>query len=388
MRDALGAEVATTSTTISVFTNDAVSNAFLSLNVPPTPVFTLAGLTSSPGFVNGQGADGDNLARLSSPGGIVLDYNTLYVADTGNHSIRSFNLSNQSISASSALSTIAGNGQSGFADDGFSGLNARFDSPGGIAVDNSGNLYVADTGNHRIRMLTKSGADWTVSTIAGNGFPDWADGTGTGTGFNSPKGIAVDNSGNLYVADTGNHAIRKLTKSGANWLVNTLAGNSMPGFVNATGPSAKFNSPSGVVFYNGNLYVADTNNHAIRRVSAANGAVDTIAGAAPGIVFPPAQEFINGIGNDARFNLPSGIASDGNGNLFVTDSGNHAIRKIPISNLNVSTLTGAFLQPGSGFQDGSLAQATFNNPLGISNYYGMKLFVVDSGNHAIRMITP
>ena len=168
------------------------------------------------------------------------------------------------------VNTFAGTGTAGFAN----GANtaAQFNNPIGVAVDSSGNLYVADTDGHRIRKITSTGV---VTTLAGTGTAGHHDGTGTATRFNFPHGVAVDSSGILYVVDTDNHRIRKITSTGK---VTTLAGTGTAGHHDGTGTATQFNFPHGVaVDSSGILYVADTDNHRIRKISSA-GVVTTLAG--------------------------------------------------------------------------------------------------------------
>ncbi|MDR2208343.1 MAG: hypothetical protein LBE22_05150 [Azoarcus sp.] len=210
------------------------------------------------------------------------------------------------------VSTFAG-GEQGFADG--KGGDAKFNRPVGIASDAAGNLYVADTENHRIRKITPAGE---VSTLAGDeeGF---ADGIGSDAKFSFPIGIASDAAGNLYVADVVDHRIRKITPAG---VVSTLAGGDEEGFADGIGSDAKFLGPIGIASdATGNLYVAEFGNHRIRKITPA-GEVSTLAGGERG--------FADGIGSDANFNRPSGIVSDAAGNLYVADSWNDRIRKIEI----------------------------------------------------------
>jgi DNA-binding beta-propeller fold protein YncE len=208
-----------------------------------------------------------------------------------------------------------------------SGAGAQFDGPIDVAVDAEGNIYVADTNNHRIRMLS---VDGTVSTIAGRmdaGYAaGYADGPASEARFQTPYGVAVDEAGNVYVADTGNHCIRVIAPDGAASLtVTTLAGAKEPGYVDGPGSEARFNFPRGIATdAEGNLYVADMANHRIRKITpegAASLTVTTLAGSGePGDADGPAGE--------AQFRVPEGVAVDPDGNVVVADTGNHRIRKI------------------------------------------------------------
>src|SRR6266850_1767134 len=198
------------------------------------------------------------------------------------------------------------------------GSAARFYRLNGIATDSAGNIYVADTRNHTIRMITPAGA---VTTLAGStALAGSGDGTGSAARFNQPTGVATDGSGNVYVADYNNHTIRKITPAR---VVTTLAGLAGDrGGENGTGGAARFAYPIQVATdRDGNVYVVDSGNNTIRKVTPA-GVVTTLAGSA-GL-----SGSADGTGSGARFNNPRGVATDGNGNIYVTDFDNHTIRKI------------------------------------------------------------
>jgi hypothetical protein len=327
--------------------------------VAPAPtVSTLAG-NGSPGFVDGSGA----AASFAQPSGVGVDAKgNVYVADQLNNAIRK-------ISAAGLATTLAGGGKGDFVDGNADA--AKFNNPSGIAVDSGGNVYVADTTNHAIRMISPAGL---VSTLAGNGAPGFVNGSGVAASFNNPVGVAVDSSGNVYVADSSNHAIRKINGKG---VVTTLAGNGNRGFVNGTGTAASFNSPTGVaVDGGGNVYVADRGNHLIRKISPA-GVVVYLAGS--GIA-----GFVNGIGIEASFNGPTGVTVDGSGNVHVADQLNHVIRKISPAGV-VSTLVGS---GKPGFVEGSGPVSNFNNPAGVTVDSSGTLYVADLLNHAVRKIVP
>jgi sugar lactone lactonase YvrE len=223
------------------------------------------------------------------------------------------------ISSSGNFSVFSGNGTSGLADG--PPDTAMFLGPSALAVDKSDNIYVADYGwGHmsRIRKITPGGI---ASTIAGNGTQGFADGLPANAMFDSPSGIAVDGDGNIFVADKNNHRIRKITPGG---MVSTLAGGGTAAYADGLGTKALFNSPTGIATdAAGNVYVADTNNHRIRKITP-DGTVSTLAGFG-------SQGFSDGTGIYAAFYGPTGIALDANGNIFVADHGNHRIRKITVS---------------------------------------------------------
>jgi sugar lactone lactonase YvrE len=269
---------------------------------------------------------------------------------------------------------LAGNPSSAGSSDG-TGSGALFDQPAGLAVDSSGNIFVADKDNDVIRMITSAGVVTTVAGTAGSS--GTTDDTGAAARFNLPTGVAVASGGVIYVADSGNDVIRKIASGG---VVTTLAGaTSTPGYVDGTGTAAEFSSPNGVALdASGNLYVADTGNNAIRKVTS-GGVVTLFAGT------PPNAGSADGTGIGVTFYQPIGVAVDSSGNVYVTDSGNHTVRKIT-SGGTVSTIAGRAAAPGSS--DGTGPQALFHSPRGIAVDSGGNLFVADSENSTVRKITP
>jgi len=280
----------------------------------------------------------------------------------------------QSVSTSWQASVLAGtSGQQGTADG--TGAAALFRQPGGVAIDSAGNLYLADTGNSIIRKITSAGVVTTLAGSASN--QGFRDGVGTAAWFNSPAAIAVDGAGVLYVADSGNAVIRKIAVDGT---VSTLAGTAgATGSTDGSGASARFNLPSGIALdAAGNLYVSDTVNQLIRKITAGGG-VTTLAG----VVLTSGAN--DGTGLAAKFNLPRGLCADSAGNLYVADTGNSAIRMVTASG-NVTTIAG--LSSVAGLLDGPGATAWLNQPKDVKIDAAGNLYVADTGNAAIRKITP
>ena len=329
-------------------------------------VSTFAGRAGVSGYSNGTGTN----AFFNQPHGIVVDATlNVYVSDTENGSIRK-------ITPAGVVTTFAGSASASFAD-GKRGA-VRFAMPLGVAADVGGIIYIADTQNSVIRAMTPNGQ---VATVAG--FPGVfgsVNGSVTNAQFNAPQGIAVDSSGNLYVADTGNSLIRKIGLGGT---VTTLAGSTgNQGYVDGTGTAAEFNQPRGVAIgTSGNIYVADTLNHVIRQISS-GGVVTSIAGLGEN------YGSADGTNSTARFNHPSGIATDGQGNIYVADSLNHTIRRITSSGPNRVTTTIAGYPGLSGSVDGTNNTARFFAPRAVAVDGLLNVYVVDSGNHALRKITP
>lgn len=383
-------------------------------------VSTLAGLAGNSGTNDGTGAG----ARFNSPYDVAVGGDgTVYVADANNHVIRA-------ISPTGVVSTLAGLAGTPGKVNG-AGSAARFNSPRGIVVDSSNNVYVADTSNDAIRKITPAGV---VSTFAGTlGSPGTNDATGTSAGFNLPIGLTMDGAGNLYVADFSNKAIRKITTNavvstlagapgstnlvdgtngtfggpfgitmiGTNELyvtdesaetirevtldgvVTTIAGTiSQSGYTNAVGTNALFNGPGGIVVDSQtNLFVCDSGNNNIREI-APDSAVTLFAGTPDG--GPAAND--DGVGNAARFSFPAAVAVDSFTNVYVSDHGNNSIRKITPDGV-VTTLAGLSGSAGTNF-DGTGTGARFNNPVGITVSSSGNLFVADNGNYSIREVTP
>lgn len=246
-------------------------------------------------------------ARLNFPSAIARHPNGLiYIADTNNHRIRVMN-------AAGDVSTIVGTGMPGFHDG--NPVVAQFDRPRGIAIAQNGTIYIADSVNHRIRKISEDGR---VSTIAGNGSPGFVNGKQNQSQLNFPTALAFSAQGDLLIADTFNHSIRKLSSNGE---LSTLAGNGQEGFKDGAPESAEFRYPRGLaVGKKGELYIADTNNNRIRELTP-EGRVITLAGTGT-------ADFMDGGAAVARFNAPVGIAVDDEGTLYVADSKNHRIRKI------------------------------------------------------------
>ena len=330
-------------------------------NYEPYLITTFAG--TPPGSADGTGS----AARFSNPSAVVADSSgNLYVADTGNDTIRK-------VTPSGVVTTFAGTaGNIGSADG--VGSAAQFNSPGGVAIDSSGNIFVADSGSQTIRKITPDG---TVSTFAGTpGVVGSADGSGSAAQFNGPVSLAFDSSGNIFVADAGNNTIRKITPAGVVTTFAGLAGS--PGSVDGTGSAARFDGSSGVAVDSAdNVYVADNLSATIREITP-GAVVTTIAGLAYH------GGHADGTGSAARFFQPNGVTVDSGDNVFVTDTNNNTIRKITSGGV-VTTFAGSFFNP-PGHNDGTGSAASFDLPGGLGVDSADNIYVTD--NCTIRKITP
>jgi sugar lactone lactonase YvrE len=316
-------------------------------------VSTLAG-TGVEGYADGSAQN----AQFNIPTGLAVDANiNIYVADSKNHAIRR-------ITPNGIVVLWAGDLTPGFAD-GLSTI-AKFKNPECIAIDVAGNVYVSDGGNHSIRKIDLNG---NVSTIAGNGSAGYADGLQSSAQFNNPNGLAIDANGNIYVADGGNHCIRKITPEG---LVSTLAGNGTAGNANGGGNNARFNQPYGVALNtNGDIYVSDIKNERICKVTP-EGFVTTFVGVES-----------TSSGTTSQFPWPLGIAFDNDGNLLVVDYFRTRVLKVPPSGTSVGVLAG---NGRLGHLDGSGTTAEFNAPINITVDKNGNVYVSEY-YHRIRKIT-
>jgi glucose/arabinose dehydrogenase len=322
---------------------------------------------------NGGGSVNSAAATLTvspvlfpSPMGLALDSSgNLYVSDSTSNIL-------QKVTVAGSVSLLAGASGTAGATDGTAGA-ALFSQPGGLVLLGSGFIFVSDTANSTIRRVAADGGVTTFagsSTIRGN-----TNGNGSSATFSNPMGIAADSSGNLYVADAGNHTVRRITSAGA---VTTFAGGAgVLGSNDGSVSAARFNRPGGVAIdAAGNVYVADTTNNTIRRIS--SGTVTTFAGVA-GI-----SGATDGTGANALFNQPAAVAIDASGNIYVTDTGNSTIRKITSAGV-VTTLAG--LPTVAGLQDGSGGRGWFNQPKGLAVDTAGNIYVADTGNAALRKVT-
>src|SRR5579871_369420 len=324
-----------------------------------------AGTISSVAGGIGPSFSGDGVTpfsvRLSNPSGMSIvseqtefgPFTTVYIADTDNNRIRQAD-------GSGTIVTIAGTGIASYSGDGEPGVAASLNGPKGVFADSSGNVFVADTGNHRIRKINS--ADF-ITTVAGNGTATYAgDGSSAdASSLSKPSAVIGDSAGNLFIADTGNHVIRKVNPAG---IISTIAGTGKSGFAgdSALATNALLNSPSGLALdAAGNLYIADTQNNRVRKVDR-NGIISTVVASL----------------------TPTGLAFDTTGNLYIVENGGNRVRMMNSSGA-VSTVAG---NGGPGYSgDGALAvNAQLNGPFSIAFDIVGNLYIADAANNAVREV--
>ena len=310
---------------------------------------------------------------LILPSAIVFDpQGNLYLAETASHVIRK-------VDTTGAITIIAGTGGQGFYGDSGAATAAQLDSPQGLALDTANNLYIADTHNHRIRKLNLTTG--IITTIAGSSTPsfDGDSGPATTSHLNLPTAIAIDPTGNLYIADTQNHRIRKVDTTGT---ITTIAGDGTQGFSGdgAAATAASIDSPTGLAADSTSLYIADTHNHRIRKIDFATGIITTIAGTG--------NPNYNGDGSATTINLalPRGLTLDASGNLYLADTANQRIRRIDATTGQITTIAGQGTQTFRGDNNPAITasldtpRATATSPTGL-------IALADTGNQRIRQIS-
>jgi len=350
----------------NIYIADGSNNRIRKVNTSGI-ISTVAG-NGTAGYSGDGGAA--TAASLSSPYGVAVDSaGNIYIADRSNNRIRKVN-------TSGIISTVAGNGALGYSGDGGAATAAQLSSPHRVTVDSSGNIYIADTGNYRIRKVNTSGI---ISTVAGNGTQGYSGdgGAATAAQINNPYGVAVDSAGNIYIADNGNKRIRKVNTSG---IISTVAGNGTGGYLGDGGvaTAAQLNNPYGVtVDNNGNIYIADTSNRRIRKVNT-SGIISTVAGNGTA-----GYSGDGGAATAAQLNNPYGVTVDNSGNIYIADTSNRRIRKVNTSGI-ISTVAGNGTAGYSG--DGGAATAASLTPYGVALDSTGNIYIADGSYHRIRKV--
>lgn len=317
---------------------------------------------------SGDGGAAQN-ALMHGPSAVAYSSSGVYIADTNNQRVRQIGLSG-------SMSTVAGTGTPGFAGDGGPAASAQLSFPGALAVDPSGFLYIADTGNQRVRKVVNG----TINTVVGNGSTGYSgDGSSAvNATLNAPAGLAIDSSGNLYISDYSNNVVRKVTVGG---IISTVAGNGSQGYSGDGGlaTSAQLNGPLGLALdASGNLYIADSGNYVVRVVSATGG-IATYAGTGT-----LGYSGDGGPGMSANLASPYGLAFDASGNLYLSDLGANRIRMIAPGG-TISTIAGNGTSGYSG-DGGPALQAQFGSVAGITLDVQGDVYVADQGNNVIRLL--
>ena len=351
----------------NIYISSSSNNRIRKVTASTGNISTVAGSGTA---YSGDGAAAAS-AHLYDPVGVAVDGSgNLYIADSGNDRIRKVDASTGNIS------TVAGVGTNGFSGDGGAATSAQFSAPVGVAVDGSGNLYIADSGNDRIRKVDASTGN--ISTVAGTGTGGYSGDGGAATSARlRPDNVAVDGSGNIYIASTSNNRVRKVDASTGN--ISTVAGTGTAGYSGDGGAatSARLNNPQGVAVDGaGNIYITDRHNNRIRKVDASTGNISTAAGGG-------SSRGDGGAATAARLLSPWGVAVDGSGNIYIPTFA--YIRKVDASTGIISTVA------GGGFynEDGCAAtSAQLNNPQGVAVDASGNIYIADTTNHSIRKVGP
>ena len=345
----------------------------------PLKTFSQTITTIAGNGVFGYSGDGGQAtsAEMTYPRGLAVDtLGNVYFADENNNRIRQIN------GLSEVISTIAGNGLAGFAGDGGSATNAKLYFASAVALDSAGNLYIGDNDNNRVRKVSKSSG--IIATITGNGTPGFS-GDGGAAQFaevNQPSGLAIDDSNNIFISDTYNNRVREI--NGKTGMITTVAGNGIAGFSGdggmATAASIRF--AIGIAVDNkGDLFIADTQNSRIRKVDLVSGVITTIAGDSVA-----GYSGDGGQASSAELNYPFGVATDVAGNIYVADTHNNSIRRIDAASGIINTIAGNGVQGFSG-DGGAATLAELNFPVSVvADKYG-NVYVSDEDNYRIRKIS-
>lgn len=327
-----------------------------------------------------RGFSGDNVtatsAQLDYPTGVAFDVSgNLYIADAGNYRVRKVNI------ATGIITTVAGKGTFGFSGDNGAATNAQLSFLQGVAIDANGNLYIADTGNNRIRKV--NAATGIITTVAGDGTPgfDGDNGAATSAKLDSPEDVILDASGNLYIADLNNNRVRMVNK--ASGIISTVAGDGTYGFNgnNGIATSAQLSNPWSVTLdASGNLYIADGGSSRIRKVNTATGIITSVAGNGT-------QGFSgdNGAATSAQLRFPRSVASDAVGNLYILDYDNARIRKVNTGTGVITTVAGNGAVGFSG-DNGVATNAQLNSPSSAALDASGNLYIADQGNFRVRKV--
>jgi trimeric autotransporter adhesin len=349
------------------------------ISIPGSGIIDTVAGDGSAGFYGDGGAA--TSAEFNGPIGVAVDSSgDIYIADAANSRVR------EVIASTGIISTVAGNGTAGYTGDGGAATSARLESIFGIGLDASGNLYIVDSNDGVVREVSASTG--IIFTVAGGGVgcsgqtnPPYDGCPATEALLAGPAGVALDGSGNLYIADEGDQRIRMVSASTG--YISTVAGAGTAGYSGDGGPasSAKFNAPAAVaVDGSGNIYVVDMNNQVIREVSASTGYISTVAGNGTA-----GFSGDGGAATSAELRYPSGVAVDSSGNIYIADNYNHRIRKVTVSTGDISTVAGDASNSYSGDGGAATSAAISNANDAVVDSYG-NIYIADTSNNVIRVV--
>ena len=357
----------------NLFIADSGNNVVRAVNLSTGVISTVAG--NGTGGYSGDGAAATS-ARLDDPTGVAADAaGDLFIADSGNNVVREVNLS------TGAISTVAGNGTGGYRGDGGAATSAELYDPTGIAVDSAGNCFIADSSNGVVREVNV--ATGQISTVAGSGTWGYSGdgGAATSAELSDPTAVAVDAAGDFFIGDSLHNAVREVDASTG--LIQTVVGNGAGDYSGDGGAAtgAELYNPLDVaVDSTGNLFVADSNNNVIREINASTGVISTVAGSGAW-----GYSGDGGAATSATLYDPMGVALDAAGDLFIADSGNNVVREVNFSTGLISTVAGTGTAGYSG-DGGAATSAEINDPTGIAVDAAGDIFIADCGNNVVREV--
>jgi glucose/arabinose dehydrogenase len=357
----------------NLYIADDGNNVVRKVDASTTYISTVAGT----GTAGDSGDSGSAIsAKLKAPTGVAVDSSkNIYIADSGNNAVRMVDAS------TSYISTVAGTGTSGYSGNGSAATSATLNYPYSVALDSSGNLYIADQYNFVIREVSASTKD--ISTVAGNHYYSYSGdgGLAKAAQFNTLQGLVMDGSGNLYIADADNYVVRKVDVSTGD--ISTIAGNGTLGYSGDGGAatSAELESPHGLALDGAdNLYIADASSAVVRKVDASTGYISTVAGNGT-----QGYSGDGGAATSAELSYPVSVAADSSGNLYIADTDAYVVRKVDVTTGDISTVAGNGTQGYSG-DDNAATSAELKTPISVALDSSGNLYIADEDAHVVREV--